>query len=198
MVEEKESWFKKNKPMAIIGGIIILLLLIILVHNNSTGNVVNENQDIKENTQTIYICSDGSQVYDSSQCSSASVQAQDNTQNITTQPTQTTTQTPPVEEKSDKATIGEKNALSKALSYLDVLAFSYSGLIKQLEYEGYTHQESVYGVDNCGANWNEQAALKAQSYLDVMAFSKDGLIEQLEYEGFTREQAEYGVQTVGY
>lgn len=106
--------------------------------------------------------------------------------------------TPAVEGKSDKATIGEKNALSKALNYLSFMPFSYSGLIKQLEYEKFTHQEAVYGVDNCGANWNEQAALKAKSYLDMMAFSRDGLITQLEYEGFTKAQAEYGVQAVGY
>ena len=126
----------------------------------------------------------------------------DNSNSQNTQPTTQTstpqTTTPALEEESDKATMGEKNALSQALSYLRTMPFSYSGLIEQLEYEGYTHQEAVYGVDNCGANWNEQAALKAQSYLDVMPFSRDGLIEQLEYEGFTREQAEYGVQAVGY
>lgn len=99
---------------------------------------------------------------------------------------------------SDDATMGEKNALNKALSYLDYTAFSYSGLIKQLEFEGFSHEEAVYGVDNCGADWNEQAALKARSYLDYTAFSRDGLIKQLEFEGFTREQAEYGVQAVGY
>lgn len=120
-----------------------------------------------------------------------------NSQNIqTTTPTQTSTLA--VEEKSDGATMGEKNALSQALSYLRAMPFSYNGLIEQLEYEGYSHQEAVYGVDNCGANWNEQAALKAQSYLDVMPFSRDGLIDQLIYEGFTRSQAEYGVDAVGY
>lgn len=115
---------------------------------------------------------------------------------VNQQNTQTTT--PTLEEQADKATIGEKNALSKALSYLDYSAFSYSGLVKQLEFEGFTHQEAVYGVDNSGADWNEQAALKAQSYLDYSAFSRQGLIDQLEFEGFTSEQAEYGVKAVGY
>ena len=53
-------------------------------------------------------------------------------------------------------------------------------------------------VDNCGADWNEQAAIKAQDYLDFSSFSRSGLIEQLEFEGFTTEQAEYGVKEVGY
>jgi len=105
----------------------------------------------------------------------------------------------PIEEKKpDEATLGEKNAAKKALDYLAYSAFSYSGLVEQLEYEGYTHEEAVYGVDKCGADWNEQAAKKAQDYLDYSSFSRDGLIAQLEYEGFTRQQAEYGAQAVGY
>ena len=128
--------------------------------------------------------------------SQVNVPPTDNQQN--TETTTTPTTTPTVEEQSDKATLGEKNALGKALSYLSVMPFSYTGLIKQLEYEGYSHTEAVYGADNCGADWNEQAALKAQSYLDTMPFSRQGLIDQLKYEGFTQEQAEYGVQAVGY
>lgn len=95
-------------------------------------------------------------------------------------------------------TMGEKNALDKAESYLNYMAFSYKGLIDQLEYEGFTTAEATYGVDNCGANWNEQAAKKAQSYIDTMSFSRSGLIDQLKYEGFTAEQAEYGVTAIGY
>lgn len=94
--------------------------------------------------------------------------------------------------------MGEKNALRQAKSYLNVSAFSYSGLIEQLEYEGYTTAEATYGADHCGADWNEQAAKSARSYLKVSAFSKQGLIEQLEYEGFTHAQAVYGVEQAGY
>lgn len=79
-------------------------------------------------------------------------------------------------------------------SSLSTSAFSESGLIEQLEYENFTHDQAVYGVDNCGADWNEQAAKTAKSYLDVMSFSKDELIEQLEFDGFTHDQAVYGVE----
>lgn len=92
------------------------------------------------------------------------------------------------------ATSGEKNALAKALQYLDYTAFSYSGLIEQLEYEGFSNSEAKYGADNCGADWNEQAYLKARKYLDYSAFSKSGLIDQLLFEGFTQSQAEYGAE----
>lgn len=99
---------------------------------------------------------------------------------------------------STAITVGQKNALSKAQEYLSVMAFSYNGLIEQLKYEGFSDDESKYAVDNCGADWSQQAAKKAKEYLGVMSFSRQGLIEQLEYEGFTTEQAEYGVSAAGY
>ena len=91
-----------------------------------------------------------------------------------------------------------KNALASAKNYLSVMPFSYSGLIKQLEYEQYSHAEAVYAADNCGADWYKQAALSAANYLKIMSFSRQGLIDQLVYEGFTKEQAEYGVSQNGY
>ena len=100
--------------------------------------------------------------------------------------------------KPDTATMGEKNAAKKALSYLKYSAFSRSGLIDQLEYEGFTHKEAEYGVAQSGADWNEQAAKKAEQYLKYSSFSRSGLIDQLEYEGFTSRQAEYGANAVGY
>ncbi len=95
-------------------------------------------------------------------------------------------------------TVGQENALKKAKSYLDTMAFSKSGLVKQLEFEGFSNEDATFAVENCGADWKEQAAKKAKSYMDLMAFSKDGLIEQLEFEGFTTEEAEHGAASVGY
>lgn len=95
-------------------------------------------------------------------------------------------------------TMGQKNALSKAGDYLAISGFSHDGLISQLEFEGFSTEEATYAADNCGADWNEQAAKKAQEYLDVSSFSRSGLIDQLKFEGFTDEQAEYGVTAVGY
>lgn len=94
-------------------------------------------------------------------------------------------------------TKAQENALKKAESYLKYSAFSRKGLIEQLEFEGFTHSEAVYGVDNVGADWKEQAVKKAKSYLSYSAFSRKGLIEQLEFEGFTHEQAVYGVTQNG-
>mgnify|MGYP002628163739 CR=1 FL=1 len=98
-------------------------------------------------------------------------------------------ETPP---PSDE-TPGESNARESASSYLNFSNFSRTGLIDQLEFEGFTPAEAEYGVDAVGADWNEQAAGSAESYLDFSAFSRSGLVDQLEFEGFTAEEAEFGV-----
>ena len=94
---------------------------------------------------------------------------------------------------------GNENALQSAIDYLNYVGgFSYEGLWNQLEYEGFTSSEIQYALDNCGADWNQQAVISARKYLDTMSFSRQGLIEQLEYEGFTYDQAVYGVEKCGY
>lgn len=103
-----------------------------------------------------------------------------------------------VDKSAVNLTKGQENALKQAKNYLELMPFSAKGLIEQLEYEGYTHDDAVFAVNNCGADWNEQAVKKANSYLSIMAFSRQGLIEQLEFEGFTHEQAEYALQALGY
>ena len=94
-------------------------------------------------------------------------------------------------------TVSQKNAVRSAKSYLGYSAFSYTGLIKQLEYEKFSHTDAVYGADNSGADWFEQAAKAAKAYMEYSAFSRGSLIEQLKYEKFTQEQAEYGADAVG-
>ena len=94
-------------------------------------------------------------------------------------------------------TVSQKNATKMAKDYLKYMPFSKQGLIKQLEYEGFTSDEIQFGIDRCGANWMEQAEKMAKSYVDHMAFSRQGLISQLLYEGFSNEEAEHGVNSVG-
>lgn len=95
------------------------------------------------------------------------------------------------------APAGNDQALSLALAYLSVSAFSRQGLIEQLEFEGISHSEAVSAADSCGADWKEQALLKALEYLDVSAFSRSGLQEQLKFEGFTDAEAKYGADNCG-
>ena len=100
-------------------------------------------------------------------------------------------------EGSDDIPIEYNNALKAAKNYLEYTAFSYNGLVSQLEYEGYSNEACTYAVDNCNADWNEQALNSAINYLEYTAFSYSGLISQLEYEGFTSDQATYGADNCG-
>lgn len=104
---------------------------------------------------------------------------------------------PVIEEKNNSPTIGQENALQSAKSYLNVSAFSYQGLIDQLEYEKYSVEDATYAVDNCGADWNAQALKSAQNYLNISAFSYQGLYNQLVYEKYTSDQATYAVDNCG-
>lgn len=123
---------------------------------------------------------------------------QSNTNSTTSSSSSTTTPSTSSNASTPSPTTGEKNALRSAREYLSFSAFSYTGLIKQLEYEGYSTEEATYAADNCNANWNLQAAKSAKEYLNVSSFSRQELINQLIYEGYTQEQAEYGVTQNGY
>jgi hypothetical protein len=96
-----------------------------------------------------------------------------------------------------KETVSQSNAKKSATSYLKYSSFSRTGLISQLEFEGFSILDATYGVDSQNADWNAQAAKSAKSYLKVSSFSRIGLIDQLVFEGFTQAQAEYGVSTTG-
>ena len=122
-----------------------------------------------------------------------------------TKPTETTAQPAPTTVPSPKATrkahppmtTTQEQAVGTAESYLRTMPFSRSGLIEQLEYEGFARKDATFGVDKLRADWNEQAARMAHSYLRTQHFSRRGLIDQLEYEGFTTKQATYGVTKAG-
>lgn len=119
-----------------------------------------------------------------------------NLEEITTQVIKTTIVTQPTTvlvTTSNDISLGETNALVSAKRYIDSLDFSYSRLIEQLEYEKFSHEEAVYGADNCGANWNDEALGCALSYIKTNDFSYISLKKQLEYEDFTPEQVQYAL-----
>ena len=95
-------------------------------------------------------------------------------------------------------TMSQKNAKAKAQDYLDYSSFSRSGLIGQLEFEGFSTDDATYAVDAISPNWDQQAQQKAADYLAYSSFSRQGLIDQLLFEGFSASEAEYGVAANGY
>jgi colicin import membrane protein len=101
------------------------------------------------------------------------------------------------EPKEPELTLSQQNAINKANDYLDFTAFSKSGLIEQLEFDGFPTDEATFAVNNITVDWKEQAGIKAKDYLDFTSFSRQGLIEQLEFDGFSTEEATYGVDQVG-
>ena len=105
--------------------------------------------------------------------------------------------TPSTPATTQSTTRSQQNAVNTAQDYLRFMSFSRSGLIDQLEFEGFSTADATYGVDNCGADWDAQAISCAQSYLRLFSFSRSGLVEQLIFEGFTTAQAENAANAVG-
>ena len=158
-----------------------LIIVIFIVGMGSTGG--DTNTSTVDNTDSMVIATIPSK---DTSVSTESVKAD-------IAPAETVAATEPKVEM----TMGQKNALSSAKSYLSFSAFSYEGLIGQLEYEKYSHEDAVFAVDNCGADWNKQALKSAKNYLSFSAFSYTGLIKQLEFEKFTNEQATYAADNCG-
>ncbi|WP_132993165.1 Ltp family lipoprotein [Gordonia zhaorongruii] len=88
--------------------------------------------------------------------------------------------------------VARSNAVGKAQEYLAISAFSRSGLISQLVYEGFEESDAVYAVDSIAPDWYDQAAKKGGEYMSISSFSQQGLVDQLVYDGFTQEQATHG------
>src|SRR5436305_11655545 len=66
------------------------------------------------------------------------------------------------------STIGQREALGAAKSYLSSGHFSRAGLIDQLESpygEDFSHSDAVWGVNHAHANWYAEAVKAAKSYL---------------------------------
>ena len=97
------------------------------------------------------------------------------------------------------STIGQREALAAAKSYLSTQAFSRAGLIHQLTSaygDGFSRADAVWGVNHAHANWNAEAVQAAKDYLSTGHFSRAALTSQLESpygEHFTHAQAVYGV-----
>jgi len=95
------------------------------------------------------------------------------------------------------APMNRTQAVRMAKDYLRTGGFSYTGLVGQLKYEGFSTRDARYGAGHAGANWMKEAVQAARSYLRSQAFSFRGMVEQLRYEGFTRAQAVHGARAVG-
>ena len=94
--------------------------------------------------------------------------------------------------------LSQRNAIEKAKDYIRVLDFSKTGLIDQLEFEGFSEEDSKFAVDHIEVDWNEECYKKAESYMKLMNYSEQGLRDQLDFEGFTQSEIDYAVNKIGY
>ncbi len=193
--------FSISVGMKIIVVIIILGVIGATVSTDSTSNITSSNnkvstQPVVKNTQVVTENKNLSPVVEKTNTQPTPAKTK-----TTPATTQASTPTPAKAEYKptpiSSETVSQKNAVRSAKSYLDYSAFSHDGLVAQLEYGQFSHADAVYGADNSGANWNEQAAKSAKSYMEYSAFSRGSLIEQLKYGKFTQVQAEYGANAVG-
>jgi hypothetical protein len=94
-------------------------------------------------------------------------------------------------------TANHTQAVRDARQYLQFQAFSLKGLIKQLEFDGFSPSDATYGASHAGANWMKEAAAAAKEYLKTEPFSFSGMVAQLEFDGFTHAQAVHGAHAAG-
>lgn len=168
---------KKKKPNGCLT--IVLTIFIVVVVVSAIGSLGGNNSGSTTSTAT-----------SSSEPAAVSQDTATSSESTSSQPTESQAQEPSV-------SVSNMQAYLKAIDYLDSMPFSASGLVDQLEYEGFTEAEAQEAVDALNVDWNEQALLKAKDYLDSSAFSYTSLKEQLEYEGYTTDQATYGVDNCG-
>ena len=169
--QEKRPWYKKKRFLIPIG----LVVVFSFAANLGGGESAPTDSDVAETVTE----SNETEADDSQESASDSSSTQE-------------------EIETDSFTTSQANAIESAESYLRFSSFSRSGLIDQLEFEGFSNADATYAVDKVDPDWFEQAAKSAKSYLDFSSFSRQGLIDQLEFEGFTTEEAIYGVEQNGF
>lgn len=96
-------------------------------------------------------------------------------------------------ESDPSATIGEQNALTKAIAYINSSDFSETKLRSQLEFEGFTTEEIDYAMDIVPADYDLEASNRAYIYYTTQNLSKERIRTQLEYEGYTEDQINYAI-----
>lgn len=88
----------------------------------------------------------------------------------------------------------EDQAVKRAKYLLTKRAYSYQLLHNQLDMAGFFYTQCDYGVQNCGANWNEQAVRRAKELIDSKkGYSEKGLFLCI---GFRNEEAEYAKEKI--
>ena len=86
----------------------------------------------------------------------------------------------------------KEQSVKEARSILECFGSSYENMIIALERDlKFSHEEAVYGADNCGADWKEEALRAARKCLEKNGeYSFEKMVFQLQIFNFTQEEAE--------
>lgn len=87
-------------------------------------------------------------------------------------------------------------ALDKAQSYVDLMAFSQADLRAQLEYHSFSYEAIEFALENVDVDYQAECIEKAESYLGLTSFSEADLREQLEYHKFNEEHINVAIEEV--
>ena len=86
------------------------------------------------------------------------------------------------------ATSEQQKALRLAYSYLKFYAYSREGLKDRLRDFNITEPAAEYAVENCGADWEEQAKRKADEYTRFRTWKLEDLRKQLVRDKFEENE----------
>lgn len=99
--------------------------------------------------------------------------------------------------RQDKSlTAEQKTAALLARSYLIGSAFSRSGLISQLQSEGYSFETVEAAIDILSIDWQVQAVKRAKLLTQYEDYTLESLQERLLDYDFTTEESEYAADYV--
>jgi hypothetical protein len=97
----------------------------------------------------------------------------------------------------------QQSAREEAQQYLATTAFSYQGLIDQLDSSagsGYSVNDATVSVNSLTVDWNAEAVQSAKQYMQLTPMSCQDLIDQLDSSAgdqYTVAQATYGATQAG-
>lgn len=125
------------------------------------------------------------------------------TQSAQTESTPETQATQEPTEKADKEQVQvlSEAALERAEELLAMdIGFSPRGLETYLKGEGFSSEEAKNAVENCDADWFEQAVKAGGSAIETYdhIVNREELLWFLEQCGFTSEQGEYAADVLGF
>lgn len=84
-------------------------------------------------------------------------------------------------------------AAQRAGDLIELTAFSRSGLIAQLEAEGFSRRDAEAGVDSLQIDWIRAAAIYAYNHpLEFLLASDEQAVAKLQLAGFSRLEAAHG------